>query len=371
MMQSSNTTELNFKENHYSFRFVSSNQLVRLTQQQLHLIPYLSALIAHKDQFLSIENEKGEYLLRDPIEYSPFVAILHSITSNNPYLLLDQLPRSKNVFNTLQLIDYLGVQSCSLPILKDVNLVRSNPDQTENHERVEYLRATLGETRQTAAQFVIGVAKNEYELDDPNTANDVFNLMNVILSISSVFSSSFRYHTFRIVRQCCYSFLSKDQKRLLNGMHRTVEYNSSSCAMYLVDDEKPVPMNFDNAFAWKSVPVTNDINQAGSDSQEFEYWLDSNIHIPRGWFRHIIRLRPNLEGTFRDRLYIWSRNFHQSHWSCDETDDDRKIFMKGIRWDLQKTEAQLARIGHFNTIPKRLKIDKFNHRCGQKAQKHR
>jgi len=34
-------------------------------------------------------------------------------------------------------------------------------------------------------------------------------------------------------------------------------------------------------------------------------------------------------------------------------------------------EAKSARSGHFNTLPKRPKVDKFKHRCGPKAQKHR
>jgi hypothetical protein len=34
-------------------------------------------------------------------------------------------------------------------------------------------------------------------------------------------------------------------------------------------------------------------------------------------------------------------------------------------------EAKSARSGHFNTLPKRPLVDKFKHRCGPKAQKHR
>ena len=34
-------------------------------------------------------------------------------------------------------------------------------------------------------------------------------------------------------------------------------------------------------------------------------------------------------------------------------------------------EAQSARSGRFNTLPKRPKIDKFKHRSGPKAQKYR
>ncbi|CAF4393872.1 unnamed protein product, partial [Adineta steineri] len=36
-----------------------------------------------------------------------------------------------------------------------------------------------------------------------------------------------------------------------------------------------------------------------------------------------------------------------------------------------ESEAQSARLGHFNTLPQRPKVDKFKHRSGPKAQKHR
>ena len=268
MMQTSNAIEPNPQENRYPFRSVSSNQLLHLTQPQLARIPYLSALIAHKDHFLSIQNEKGEYLLNDPIEYPSFIAILHSINSNNPYILLDQLSENENVLNTLQLVDYLGLQSCSLPILKDVNLVRTNPDQNED-QRVKYERASLVEARQSAAEFVIGVAKNEYQLDGPNMTNTIFNLMNIILSDSSVFSLSFRCHTLTIVRQCCYSFFSKDQKRQLHSTHRSTLFNKRNPSMYLSDENQAIPINFDNAFTWKSVDVKNDDNHTDSLSSEF------------------------------------------------------------------------------------------------------
>ncbi|CAF3890714.1 unnamed protein product, partial [Rotaria sp. Silwood1] len=52
-------------------RFGTSDKLVHLTQQQqLDLIPYLSVLVAHKNDFSSIENENGEYVLSHSIEYT-------------------------------------------------------------------------------------------------------------------------------------------------------------------------------------------------------------------------------------------------------------------------------------------------------------
>lgn len=45
--------------------------------------------MTHKNHFLSIENENGEYVLNEPIKYSSFLFIIHSISSQNPY----ELPR--------------------------------------------------------------------------------------------------------------------------------------------------------------------------------------------------------------------------------------------------------------------------------------
>ena len=50
-------------------------------------------------------------------------------------------------------------------------------------------------------------------------------------------------------------------------------------------------------------------------------------------------------------------------------DDNSHIYEN--KQELKKMEAQSARSGRFNTLPKRLKIDKFKHRCGPKAQKYR
>ena len=211
-METLNAIESNANENEYVFRFLPANQVIHLTRQQVDLIPYLSALIVHKNDFVSIENENGEYVLNPPLEYHSLRHILRSISSNNPYELFDQLPEDENVFIILQLFDYLSLQSFALPLLKDTNLIRSNPDQNED-KRVKYHRATLSEARQTAAQFVIGLSKNEYQLNDPNTTKNILHLINIILSHSDVFSSSFRCHTFTIARKCCYSSFSKDQKR--------------------------------------------------------------------------------------------------------------------------------------------------------------
>jgi hypothetical protein len=49
-----------------------------------------------------------------------------------------------------------------LPFLKNEDLVRSNPVKIENQEnRLVYRKANLSEARQTAAEFIIALDKNE------------------------------------------------------------------------------------------------------------------------------------------------------------------------------------------------------------------
>jgi len=106
----------------YTFRFGSSDKLVHLTQQQLDSIPYLAALVAHKNDMSSIQNENGEYVLNSPIHYQWFMPILHSITSKNPYTLFNELTEDNNVLDTLQLFDYLCIKSFPLPLTRGENL---------------------------------------------------------------------------------------------------------------------------------------------------------------------------------------------------------------------------------------------------------
>lgn len=139
----------------YTFRFSASNELVRLNHEQLDLIPYLSALVEHKND---------EYLLNPPVLYKRFIPILRSINIEQPYHLVTKVPDDENVVETIQLFDYLGIHLFSPPPLKEKYLVLSNPPNEKRH--VEYHPANLSEARNTAAQFIISVNKNEYDLFD-------------------------------------------------------------------------------------------------------------------------------------------------------------------------------------------------------------
>ncbi|CAF3759222.1 unnamed protein product [Rotaria sp. Silwood1] len=85
----------------YKFRFDNSDEHVHLTLQQIDRIAYLSALIANKNDFSSIPNQNGEYILKPPINYTSFMAILHSVTSEQPYILFHELPEDENILELL------------------------------------------------------------------------------------------------------------------------------------------------------------------------------------------------------------------------------------------------------------------------------
>lgn len=110
-------------------------------------------LVAHTDDFSSIRNENGEYVLNYPIEYTYFVAILHSITDQQPYVLFNELSEYSNIFDALVLFDYVGVDSFPLTLLKDTSLVLSNRKLVENNEKyIVYRKANLLESEKNSCR---------------------------------------------------------------------------------------------------------------------------------------------------------------------------------------------------------------------------
>jgi hypothetical protein len=224
------------------FRFTPSDELVHLTERQLGLIPYLSTLVENKDNFSSIENANGEYVLNPPLEYLCFVAILRSITSQNPYKLFDELPSDENIFDALQLFDYLGLPPFPLAFLQGKRLVqRKSVPNPYRIDSITYHEATLPEACRTAAEFVFALANNEYELNDSNTRYAVFNLINIILFNAEVFSFRLRHHTLTIAKKRCYPFFSKDQKSQLETSYRLPQY------------KKMNSNKFNNSFSWRGI----------------------------------------------------------------------------------------------------------------------
>jgi hypothetical protein len=344
-----NTTN---KEVMYAFRFMPSNKCIRLNQKQLDCIPYLAALVEHKEDFLSSQNENGEFVLNPPIHYTWFLAIFHSIISEQPYSLFTELPEDENILDTLQLFDYLGVNSFSSPLLKEKYLVLSNPTKNDNEKRrIEYYRANLSEARNTAAEFIIAIHKNEYNLLDSDTMETIFSLIVVILSKPDVFSSRFRHHTFTIVKEYCFQFFPTKKKYELNiTHHRTQKQRKLNSFMYLYNENNSLPDNFDSAFAWKGV-----------------YMLPKEDHIQH-------EISYTLLHSWVHFFYIYARSpFRTYRYDFSETLRILETYknVKVQRTRKKAQPAQSAQSKSFNTLPKRPNVDKFKHQYAPKIQKYR
>ncbi|CAF4219748.1 unnamed protein product, partial [Adineta steineri] len=248
------TDTLEVDNTRYTFRFTDSNQCICLNQQQLDCIPYLSVLVSHKDNFLSNQNETGEYLLHPPFHYTWFIAVQHSISSEQPYTLFTELPEHENILGAIQLIDYLGCTSFPLPLLKETDLLFSN--STTDERLVTYHRANLVETRNTTAEFVIALSKNAYNLHDYKTVNEIISLIKIILTNPTVYSSRFRHHVLTVAKECCWMYFSKVQQLQLYTTHQNIQKQRKlNSLMYLYDDNNPLPDDFSNVFVWKGTYI--------------------------------------------------------------------------------------------------------------------
>jgi hypothetical protein len=336
----------------YPFRFLNTNKLVRLNEKQLNCIPYLSSLVAHKDDFLSVQNENGEYILHPPIHYTWFMAILPSIISKEPYILINELSEHDNILGTLQLFDYLGLGSFPFPLFEGKHLILSNGTSNDTH--VEYHRANLVETRTTAAEFIIALSKNAYNLVEYGAVDDIISLITVILSNPTVYSSRFRHHTLRIAKECCWIFFSKNQQLRLHNTHQKMQkHRKLNSLMYLYDDKNSLPEDFVNAFSRRGVYKPLEENYINGSTERMIHYRDASVVSYR---------RPLLEQLnvyFLEEILLYI-NLYSSPFTTEQIEMQRK-----------KEEAHSARSGCFNKFPKRPNIDKFKHPSGRKPLKYR
>jgi hypothetical protein len=298
------------------------------------------------------------------------VTILHSINSEQPYSLFTELAEDENIFNVLQLFDYLGVNSFSLPLLKEKRLVLSNPTNDENEERIiNYHRANLSEARNTAAEFIIAIYKNHYNLLDCYTVMNVFSLIMVIITKSDVFSSRFRHHTVTIVKEHCFQFFDTKQKREIIFTHNKIQKQRKLNSLkYFYDENGSLPEDFNSSFAWKGDHKLKDTHYTswgltssvfGCRSRGKSYLLQRLFDIDMG------REDPS---TNVDEIRWITNSFIGNHLM------DYAIKEVYTHQDIHKyknNQAKSARAGYFNTLPKRTKVDKFKPRYGTKTQTYR
>ncbi|CAF3353999.1 unnamed protein product [Rotaria socialis] len=325
----------------YKFRFEHSGQSIHLTQKQLDHIPYLSTLVA---------NQNDEYVLKSPIDYTSFVVILRSVTSNQPYILFNELHEDENILNTLDLVNYLNIDLFSIPPLHAEPSIRSKDFKYQPVKNIF-------EARNIAAEFIVALRKKQYDFDAFDTKKQVFSLLMAIFSNLEVFSSRFRYHTLIVVKECCLRLFSEKQQLKFPNLEQIAGNKAIDSWIYLHDDEQPVPKNLENLFT--SRQCARSVHE--KDTDRFKLSTSSTIDI-----RH----PRKSNGTWDHSPF---RNFVSLHFiiKCHYILRLSKINYNHDNDTTYLNEAQSARSGWFNTWPKRPTTDKFKNRFRSKDIKNR
>ncbi|CAF0764392.1 unnamed protein product [Adineta steineri] len=365
----------------YRFRFGTTKKTVQITQQQLNHFPYLFALVSHTDDFAVNKTNDGEYILEYPIFYNWLMAIFQSVIKEQPSALFTELTHEANVIHMLELYDYLCIDPLPLPLLRNQKLVLTNPiDVDDTNKHIEWCQADICEVRNVAIQFIIGISKNAYNLNDLGTINSIFTLLMVIFSNPNNFHSRFRYHTLKLIKKYCFSLFSDNQQKQLPTTQQIIQNINIDFIRYLDNKNQSLPPNFNNTFAWKGIYVSKD--KVDTDLQpirgvyRFKRYFDLEDFAENIFYleQELIYFR-----TCFDRLvYLGNSSIAKSFVSRQFTAEpfvDIESFQHDLRQEQKqerkKNEAQLARSGRFNTLPKWPKFDKFKHRSGPKAQKYR
>ena len=332
----------------YRFRFGSTKKTVDLNEEEVQLIPYISRLVTYDDILQSCQNENGEYVLNSPIRFNYFQAILKSSKMKNYSILFDELSEEANVLGMLKLYDFLNLDPVPVPFLKNSHLLRSNRNETENNkELIKYHRATLEETRETAVQFVISLNNGEYNIHNSQTLQTIFFLLMDILSNPSVFGTRICHHTFTVTENCCYSLFNKHEQHQLDKAQRSAQRYRTV---------QNLPNRFYNAFTWKGVLTPE--NKLQEKSLLFE------IDSAHDYYRSYSALFLNLASLVQSRPMY-------DHITVIELVETRQHDRPLLSIEINTTsQAKLARSGHFNTLPKRPKIDKFKYQYPRKIRKH-
>ncbi|CAF3319114.1 unnamed protein product [Rotaria sp. Silwood2] len=365
------------KEPTYRFRFDNSDKHVHLTQQQLDRIPYLSALVTNKNDFLLIQNHNNEYILKPPINYTSFMIILHSVTFEQPYILFNELPEDENILETFQLLHYLDMNSFPTPRLRDkYSFLSSHFASYFEPSHVKYHQVkNISEARDTAAEFIIALNDKKYDLHDFNKVERVFSLLMIIFSNANIFSSRFRHHTLTVVNECCLSSFSEKQQLQLPTLEQIAQNKAIDSWVYLHNNDQPVPENFENTFAWRGSYQSikeNDTKDLSSlniliigRKRTGKYSIIQLLKQPMEYKETYTSMDHYLYSVISPTLERDHQHYYLSthlHGGLSLISDDKSRYMN---------EAKSARSGLFNTLPKRPKVDKFKNRFGPKDKKYR
>jgi hypothetical protein len=314
------------EETIYTFRFGTTKKVIHLTGKQVNCIPYLSLLVTHNNDFSSIENEDGEYVLDSQIRYNWFTPIFQSATTGHPSALFTELPQDAYVWGMLQLYDYLCVNPIPVPLLKDQNLVRTNFDNIDKKKfRIEYSRANNRlEVRDIAAQFIVALSKNEYNFNDFDTLQSIYSLTMIILSNPNIFGVRLCHHMLTVTKKLCFSSFSFTQQCKWQNAERSIQNIKNHSLIYLSDGHQTLPKHFKNAFAWKGihVPIKEDnsadrqsaCNQKSTNSEiRFDYNFWNDIYLPsEDFYFHFPSIEFNLNRLITPPPYDSNEMFDNS-----------------------------------------------------------
>ncbi|CAF1178347.1 unnamed protein product [Adineta steineri] len=294
----------------YKFGFDNCDKIIELSEEEVHRIPYLLTLISRNDDFLSIKNNKNEYILHYPICYNLLIPILNSINNEKPYSLLNDLSINENIFDVLQLFDYLCLnQSKSL----------NNQDKRFIYHRAKNLCGV----RNIATRFVLSLTRNEHNLNDSRTIEYVFSIDSNI---------------------------------------------------YFYEDNQMIPIDFKNDFLWKgyfehminklikqSYIITDGATSPGKSSL-LSRLCGNHVNEPS---RSTYNLSQNIEQTETESfIFLDTPGLLSNKESTESTSLTKNS-------DLYLNESQVARLGYFNTRSKQIQVDKFKHKYKTKVEKYR
>jgi hypothetical protein len=169
----------------------------------------------------------------------------------------------------LDLYDFLCVNPIQVPLLKGQNLLRTKSDDIDTKKfRLEYSPVTsLMEIRDIAAQFIIGISKNEYDLKDSDTLNNVFSLIMTILSNPIIFDMGLCDHMLTMIKYSYFPLFSSTQQHQLEKADQSIESITTCSLERLCADGKLLLRDFPDAFVWKSkyIIIEDNHNTHGSD----------------------------------------------------------------------------------------------------------
>ncbi|CAF1646974.1 unnamed protein product, partial [Adineta ricciae] len=250
----------------------------------------------------------------------------------------------ENIFDVLQLFDYLCVDLFPSPLLDEPNLRSLNP--TDRNRRLFYRPVkNVGEVRTLAAEFVLSLSRDEYDLNDFRTIESVFTLISVIFTRRDIFNSQFRYHTYTILDKCVFPLFFK--RHPMEVLINIDEYEK----MELYDDLQSIPIEFQGAFCRKG---TYELIEAKSTNRKYQEYTDLILS------RFLDRIEDQCRLLAKALHSIFSDfTIPNVRWSSTTESVPKELYSN-------KTQSR-----SFCRLPKQSAVNQLKPKYGRKAQKFR